>query len=76
MLVLDREWAVVPRVSGRVVYVATTDTFASVDDGGGDPIHVPLAVVLAVRRPHFSEPLDVAAIPEPDTSSAQLRLDF
>jgi hypothetical protein len=58
VLVLDRDHTVVPRVGGRIVEVAASDAYVRVDDGLGDAIHVPLVVVLAVRRRHFHEPVD------------------
>lgn len=76
VLVLDSEWAEIPRVAGRIVRVATTGTFALVDDGGATAIHVPLAVVLAVRRPHFTEPLDTCEPVPPDTLDGQLVLVY
>lgn len=53
------------RVRGYVQHVAPTDAFALVWDGRGDA-HVPLALVLAVRRPHFSAPEDGGRVEPPE----------
>lgn len=65
---------VVPRVRGRVVFVSVTGAYALVSDGGGDPWHVPCAAVLAVRRPHFSEPLDRLTAERAEVFPGQLEL--
>jgi hypothetical protein len=65
VLALDATVCISPRVGGRVVYVAVTGAYALVDDGERTPLHVPLTVVLGVRRPHFSEPTDVEALTGP-----------
>lgn len=57
VLSLD-ERCVIPRVRGTVCRVATTGAFVLMDDGRGDPVHVPCALIRAIRRPHFSEPND------------------
>lgn len=57
VLVLDEEYADLPRVQGPVVRVAVTPVAATILDRVGE-ILVPLGVVLAVRRPHFTEPND------------------
>lgn len=69
------------RVRGFVAHVAPTGAFAMVWDGR-DEVHVPLAQVGAVRRPHFTEPMDGAAVPRPAPRRAlpmlpgQLALDL
>lgn len=45
------------RLRGYVQRVAATDAYALVWDGVAEA-HVPLALVLAVRSPHFSAPED------------------
>lgn len=49
------------RVRGYVEHVAPTDSFVLVWDGAG-VMHVPLALGLSVRRPHFSVPEDGARV--------------
>lgn len=51
-------------VRGYVVGVAASDAFAVVWDGAGDA-HFPMERILAVRRPHFSEPLDGRRVSPP-----------
>lgn len=67
--VLDPEWAGQPRVRGYVVWVAPSGAAVRIDDGGVSVsldgrevvgLHVPLAAVLNVRRPHFLEDGDAA----------------
>lgn len=49
-----------PRVRGVVTYVALSGAYAMVlEPRSSESTHVPLGVVLAIRRPHFSEPADV-----------------
>jgi hypothetical protein len=38
-----------PLVSGRIAYVATSGAFVLVDDGGDEPLHVPLDVIRSVE---------------------------
>lgn len=62
--------AAFPRVRGRVRHVAASGVFVQIDDGRVDavddrgrklgPVHVPTAIILSVRTPHFTEPLDAA----------------
>lgn len=60
VVVLDRGG----RVRGYVEHVSPTDAFALVWDGHG-PAHVPLALVVAVRRPHLHEDAMSDAVPPP-----------
>jgi hypothetical protein len=64
VLVLGRAAGRPPRVRGYVQHVAATGAFALVWDGGGES-HVPLALVRAVRRPHFHEARDGGAVAPP-----------
>lgn len=43
------------RVRGIVTRVAPTGAAAWIDDGLGEPMHVPCAAILSIRRPHFHE---------------------
>ena len=67
VVVLDPDLhPVVPRIRGRVVYVSPTGAVAEVDDGtSGGAYSVPCAAVLAIRTPHFTEPLDALPPAEP-----------
>lgn len=56
-LALDRR-ASLPRVRGTVDHVAASGVFVLVSDGGAEPVHVPVALILSVRLPHFTEPAD------------------
>lgn len=38
-----------PRVTGRLMTIATSGAFALLDDGGREPLHVPLDAVLRVH---------------------------
>jgi hypothetical protein len=71
ILILDDSIAQVRRVAGRVVHVSPTDARAVIDQLDGERIDVPCAVVLTVRRPHFHEPADMAAL-EPVLVESQL----
>jgi hypothetical protein len=62
--VLDPEWAGQPRVRGYVVWIAATGAACRIDDGGVSVtfdgrevvgLHVPMAAIVSVRRPHFTE---------------------
>jgi hypothetical protein len=62
--VLDPEWAGVPRVRGYVLAVAPTGASCRIDDGGVSVsldgrevvgLHVPVAAILNLRRPHYHE---------------------
>lgn len=57
VVVLD-EGCLIPRVRGTVEHVAPTGAFVRIHDGAATPWHVPCALILAVRKPHFHEPLD------------------
>ena len=39
-----------PRITGRVIYVSTSGAYALLDDGGGEPLHVPVERVVNVAR--------------------------
>lgn len=58
-LTLDPEIAelTVDRIRGTVEHVSSTGLFVIMLDGLGE-IHVPLAAVLSIRSPHFTEPAD------------------
>lgn len=63
------------RVQGEVVGVAVTNAFVLVAPAGAGALHVPCAAILAVRRPHFSEPLDFQPELSPvEGQDGQLRL--
>lgn len=62
--VLDQEWAGQPRVRGYVLWVAPTGAACRIDDGGVSVsldgrevrgLHVPLAAIVNLRRPYFTE---------------------
>jgi hypothetical protein len=59
------------RVRGYVTSVSPTDAFALMWDGK-DTAHVPLGLVVAVRRPHYQEPLDGKPVPPPPPREAQI----
>ena len=61
VVVLDPDLhPVVPRIRGQVIYVSPTGAVAEVDDGSkGGAYSVPCSAVLAIRKPHFTEPLDL-----------------
>jgi hypothetical protein len=52
------------RVRGYVEHVAATNAFALVWDGT-ETVHVPLALLPSIRRPHYHEPLDGQAVAPP-----------
>lgn len=52
------------RVRGYVRSVAATCTYALMWDGTADA-HIPLALVTAVRRPHYDAPEDGASVAPP-----------
>jgi hypothetical protein len=72
-LALDRRCDV-PRVKGTIAHVAASGVFVQVNDreakAKGGPITVPVAVILSVRTPHFTEPAD-ADLSEPDRLPGQ-----
>lgn len=69
------ERAVLPRVSGYVEHVAASGAFVLLEELDGEPIHVPCAHVLSVRRPHFHEPGDRRALAAPDRGPRETVLD-
>jgi hypothetical protein len=38
-----------PRVRGLIAYMATSGAFVLMDDGGEEPLHVPIDVIRSVR---------------------------
>lgn len=48
----------VERARGRVAYVSPTGAFALLSGPEDEPLHVPCARILSIRRPHFTEPVD------------------
>lgn len=54
-VILVLEGTLLPRVRGFVARVATSGAFVMMDDGLGEPIHVPCRCILAIRSPHFHE---------------------
>lgn len=76
VLRLDAERCTVPRVRGTVSHVAPTGAFVLMRDEREGDLHVPCSLILAIRRPHFTEPLD-APEPSPEEEGqlpGQLRL--
>lgn len=57
------------RVRGYVLHVSASGAYALVWDGAGE-VHVPCALVLTVRRPHFQEPLDGKPVAPPPPREA------
>ncbi len=49
-----------PRARGTVEHVAASGVYVQLLDPAhkGGPIHVPTAIILSVRTPHFTEPVD------------------
>lgn len=78
-LALDRR-ARYARVRGRIDHVAASGFYVLVADEGmrkaGGPLHVPVALVLSVRSPHFSEPLDADRPPETRADGQTTIYDF
>ena len=76
---LDRR-ANVERVRGRIDHVAASGFYVLVADEGmrkkGGPLHVPVALVLSVRSPHFTEPLDAERPPEERADGQTTIYDF